>query len=93
MSGSIRLMIELEAPKETQKEACPRPTVEERVRDMVELCMDGSDNHAVHRHFITLRKTYESLSRIDSERARNLMRMIEPVLAKYGYHSRIDKKV
>lgn len=61
------------------------PTVEEKVREAIDLVDSG---YCSHTEWLMLNKLYESLCRNKKQgpRIQNLKKMIEPVLAKYGYH-------
>jgi hypothetical protein len=88
-SNKISIMLEVGLPSpETKKEeylpvANKRP-LEDKVREMLELIDSGYDSDV---EFIAIKRLYKELCcKKPSERVNNLKKMIEPVLAKYGYH-------
>lgn len=84
----IKLMIGLEAPEpkspNSSKKHLPIP-VEDRVREAIEL-IESDYASGVEWHMLS--KLYRDLcnTKKKSKRMVNLINMIEPVLAKYGYH-------
>lgn len=83
--SQIKLMLQVGIPTETRAPEYEKPSVEERVRDAIE-CIESGYKSDVQ--WLLLNKLYTSLSKKPklSPRARNIVQMIEPLLAKYGYH-------
>lgn len=69
---------------EKRKELPRKVSVEEKVRDALE-CIDSG--HPSHVEWIMIKKLYAALQKKEkkSKRVLNIMKMIEPVLAKYGH--------
>jgi hypothetical protein len=82
-------MIELPPPppqpvmEKEEKDDCP--SVEDKVREALECIDSGYESHVEWLMIGGLYKKLKQLAR-PSPRALNLIEMIEPVLAKYGYH-------
>lgn len=81
----LSLAIEMPAPK-MERKACPRPSVEDRVREALECIDSGYDSSVEWTLINSMYRKLRSLKR-PNERAKNLIKMIEPVLSKFGYHS------
>jgi hypothetical protein len=94
---SMRLLVSLELPKEShgcggQCSKCKppvaehrkKPTVEEQVRSMIDLVQSDRDSSTEWR---ALRSFYSDLHKMKrTARIENLIKLIKPVLATYGYH-------
>ena len=94
--SAIKLMLEIEMPdKATTAAAKPAPEpvkkvpIEEKVREALE-CIDS--DYDSHVEWIMIRKLYKDLRQLKkpSDRALNVMKMIEPVLSKYGYTASVE---
>lgn len=91
----IQLKISLAMPPrqtpEQEKARKKECTIEQDVRDALEKIDSGFDSHV---EWLMIRGLYKRLSAIGkpSKKAKNLMEMIEPVLAKYGYYESGSKK-
>ena len=91
MEGSklgISIQLSLPNSETTSREAAHKKhscmSLEDKVRDMIELVDSGYDSAV---EFIMLKKLYSSLcKKKQSPRVQNLKKMIEPTLNKYGYH-------
>ena len=73
-------------PEQTsaRAQAAAKVPIEDQVRDAIE-CIESGRNSSVE--WIMLNKLYAELrKRKPTPRIKNLIQMIEPVLAKYGYH-------
>lgn len=70
---------------------CPPVPVEEQVRDAIELIDSGHDSR---REWEMITRLHAALSQKKSvtPRIQNLLNMIEPVLAKFGYHQAMPNK-
>lgn len=84
--SQIQLMLQMEVPSTAdQKEEKPKgPSVEDQVREALECIDSGHDSHV---EWNMIRRLYRQLHDMKkkSPRVENLMKMIEPVLQKYGY--------
>lgn len=88
----MKLLIQVSMPKPN---AAPSPTcppkvsIEEHVKDCIE-CIESGHNSSIE--WITINKLYRDLEkRKATPRVQNLKKMIEPTLAKYGYHKKTDE--
>lgn len=86
--SNIRVMLSMEVPKPSPVQAKPEAasvTIEDRVRDLIDRIDSG---YRSDMEWILLNKLHSSLSekRGKSKRIDNLLAMIEPIMAKYGYH-------
>lgn len=80
----IKLLVEVPTPEESSKPKSPCLSPEERVRHYIDLIESG---HKSDVEWITLNKFYKALCKCKkTPRVQNLISMIKPVLAKYGYH-------
>jgi hypothetical protein len=82
----IKVMLDLEAPsaeKTKQTVVEKGPSVEEQVRQAIEMIDSGRDSYVEWKLLNKLAK--ELRSRKDA-RSKNLLEMIDPVLQKYGLH-------
>ena len=83
-----KILIELEmpappAPVQKQEPKERKPTIEEKVREALQCIESGHDSHE---EWILINKIYKCLKKKKlSERGQNVVNMIEPVLAHYGY--------
>lgn len=81
---STILIIHQQMPTERTDKKLPEPiSVESRVRDMIDCIESGYDSSV---EWIALNKFYDSIRGRKDGKAKNLIRMIEPVMAKYGQH-------
>lgn len=87
---SIKLMLELPVPAPAPAPVHKKPEVEkvpleDKVREALE-CIDSGYESGVE--WAMINRLYADLCKLKkpSSRAENLKKMIEPVLAKYGYH-------
>lgn len=82
-----RILVSIEMPeaRTPPEKKSPTCTPEQRVRDAIELVESG---YCSTREFLTLSKLYKALCarKEKSPRVQNIISMIKPVLAKYGYH-------
>jgi hypothetical protein len=85
--GCVRVMLEVGIPtvSPAEREEVKPLSIEDRVRDAIDMIDSGRHSSV---QWIMLNKVYKSLSprRGKSRRIDNLLNMIEPVMAKYGYH-------
>lgn len=84
----LSIMLEMGPPKEVampHKQDEKAPSVEQQVREAIECIESGHDSYT---EWKLLNKLYGELRRKEkkSPRIKNLIEMIEPVLAKYGLH-------
>lgn len=96
--NSIKVMLELPmpapapvAPPPVEKKPEPKVSVEDKVREALE-CIDSGYESGVE--WAMINRLYKDLCNLKkpSPRAENLKKMIEPVLAKFGYHGVTSKK-
>lgn len=97
--SGIKLMLEIEMPTPQVTRAAamqpPPPTpvakapVEQKIKDCLEKIDSGHDSHV---EWITIRNLYKSLRALKNpnDRALNIMKQLEPVLAKYGYAASVE---
>lgn len=94
-ANSIKVMLELPmpapAPAVQKKLETPKVPIEDKVREALE-CIDSGYESGVE--WAMINGLYRSLCKLKkpSPRARNLIEMIEPVLAKFGYHGVSSKR-
>lgn len=87
---SIKVMLELPMPAPApppipqKKEESTAPSVEDRVKEAID-CIDSGHDSRIEWSLLT--RLYKDLSNLKkpNDRARNLMKLIKPVLAKFGY--------
>lgn len=82
----IKMMLELDPPsseKTKQSVVDEGPTVEEQVRQAIEMIDSGHDSYV---EWKLLNKLAKELRSRNDARSKNLMEMIDPVLQKYGLH-------
>jgi hypothetical protein len=86
MQPKISLNIVIEAgPPDTVPRAYCKPSLEEKVRDLL-LHID-TGGHDAHVEWEYIKKLYRKLQEVkQTPKVKNLRDMIEPVLAKYGHH-------
>ena len=90
--NSIKVMLEIGMPAplpapvpEKKKQEDHKIPLEDRVREALE-CIDSGYESGVEWSMINrLYRDLQSLKK-PTDRAKNLKKMIEPVLSKYGYH-------
>lgn len=85
----MKVSIQLEMPRTVREELRKSPckSVEDRVREAIELIESGHDSRVEWHMLVGL---YRQLaSRKKTERVRNLMSMIKPTLEKYGYYGSV----
>lgn len=82
----MKLSIELEMPPPSKEKPEPvhKQSVEERVRECLECVESGRDSH---KEWLILSNLYKALlnTKKKSPRGKNILKMIEPVMTKYGY--------
>lgn len=82
MAG-VKVLVSMDLPDAKQEQE-PTVSIEDKVKHMIELVESGYRSNVEWR---TLNKLYADLKDMKSTpRIQNLMQMIEPVLAHYGYH-------
>lgn len=82
----IKVMLDLDTPSsEKTKQAVgnEEPSVEEQVRQAIEMIDSGHDSYV---EWKLLNKLAKELRLRKDARSKNLMEMIDPVLQKYGMH-------
>jgi hypothetical protein len=82
----IKVMLDLDTPsseKTKQAVANEEPSVEEQVRQAIEMIDSGHDSYV---EWKLLNKLAKELRLRKDARSKNLMEMIDPVLQKYGMH-------
>ena len=87
--SKTKIMIEVGAPSPGCQPHGPAPlSVEDKVRHTLDLIESGYCNHT---EWVMLSKLYRALQqKKPTARIQNLKAMIEPVLAKYGYHGVVE---
>lgn len=79
----LHLLIEVPSPEKTSKAPC-KLTIEEQVRDAIELIESGYESR---QEWLLINKVFSALSKKKpNARITNIINMIKPVLSKYGYH-------
>lgn len=84
----MRIQLDLQMPEpqaSTSSEKCLPIPVEDQVHHMIDLIESG---HESGMEWSCINKFYRKLraQKNPSERVQNLLKMISPVLSKYGYH-------
>lgn len=85
----MKILIALGMPEpQAESPAKPKPaerlSIEDQVRDAIE-CVESGYRSDVE--WVLLNKLYKDLrGRKQTPRIRNLLKMIQPVLSKFGYH-------
>jgi hypothetical protein len=84
--SSVKIVLEvgMPTPSSEKPEEC-KQSPEEQVREALEVIDSGEESKV---EWILVNKLYKQLKSLKkpNSRARNLIQLIEPVLAKYGYH-------
>lgn len=83
---TISIQLEMPDPETSVPEApAESQSVEERIQEAIDCIRTGEDTAM---HWALLNRMFRTLSSIPrpSARAKNILSMIRPVLAKYGYH-------
>jgi hypothetical protein len=81
--SKIKLLLEVGIPTEPRKPVCEPMSIEDEIRDSIQLINSYQDSSIEWR---ALRGLYDRLCKMPSNpRIQNLKQMIKPVLAKYGY--------
>lgn len=85
---SIKLLLDIvpeKKPEPEKKSDVPiKESIEDQVHNMLELIDSSHDSHV---EWLTINRLYESLKKCkQTPRVDNLIKLIEPRLAKYGYH-------
>lgn len=90
----VQLLLDMDPPQPAPPEAPrlqppPPVSIEDQVRDALD-CIDSGHNSNVE--WILINRLYKELQEMkQTPRVQNLCKMIEPVLAKYGYHKTSGK--
>lgn len=88
----LQIMLAMEPPSKKMTEGCAckddLPSVEDEVREALELIESGHDSHI---EWKLLNKLARELRPRKDARSKNLMEMIDPVLQKYGMHGVEEK--
>lgn len=85
----MRLSIQLEMPPPEKSRRVPEPmSIEDKVRDAVELCESGYCSDVEWRMLCRLRDALREKKQ--TPRIQNLLQMIQPILNKYGYHDTVS---
>ena len=82
----IKVLVQMDSPPspEATKQTCPPRSIEERVRDLLEIADSGKDSSL---EWNILRRLYRDLQkRKGNSRVDNLIQMLEPVMHKFGYY-------
>lgn len=83
----LQVLVDMGVPEQLRKpapEVCPKPPIEDRVRQMIENIESDRDSYV---DFRALNHLYDDLCRMkQNKRIENLRNMIKPVLSKFGYH-------
>lgn len=83
----IKLLVQLDMPPQVPTERKQLPIRKTSIEDEVRHALDCIDSgHASGVEWIMVNKLYRALAKYKTPRAENLRKLIEPVLAKYGYH-------
>jgi hypothetical protein len=86
MAG-VKILVDIQMPETAEKTVVPKLSVEQQVRDAIELIESGYDSII---EWKMIKRIYEDLMKRGpsrwNTRHRNLIKMIEPTLSKYGYH-------
>lgn len=86
----IQIMLEAGMPKSAPQPHDNKKSVEQQVKEAIDLVDTGYCSHV---EWLLLNKLYKSLAARPkpTPRIKNLINMIEPVLAKYGFHGVSDE--
>lgn len=82
----IKLELIIDTPPAEKSAQCMPLSVEDRVRDLMERIDSGMDSTV---EWNMLRRIYRSLRGINNSRAKNLIKMMEPILHKNGYYDKV----
>lgn len=86
----LSIQLEMPQPQSAQPEQAQKPSIEERVREAVELCESG---YCSSTEFLMLAKLAQALrEKKQNPRIENLLQMIQPTLNKYGYHDLVPSE-
>lgn len=88
MAAGVSITVALQMPEADSKITKPlaeKQPVEEQVREALDKIESGEDSHA---EWLFINSVYKKLQGLKkpSKRAISIKKMIEPVLAHYGYH-------
>lgn len=90
--STTKIMIEvgMPTPEVSNKPEIKCPPLEDEVRDALDLIDSGYKSDV---EWVMINKLYAELCSLKnpSDRAKNLLNMINPVLAKFGYHGKGTK--
>lgn len=89
----IKLLLQLEPPKQEKTKIHreieeSKPSIEEEVRNAIELIDSGHDSYV---EWKMLNKLARELQGRKDKRSKDLMKMIDPVLSKYGIYGVPEK--
>jgi hypothetical protein len=87
----LKILLAMEPPSKEKTADCAcddKPTVEEEVRQAIEMIESGHDSYV---EWKLLNKLARELRPRKDARSKNLMEMIDPVLQKYGMHGVEEK--
>lgn len=92
--AKIQIMMEMDPPAAAapDEQAPSKPTPEEQVRELLNCVERGNTNNT--QDWLTLSKIYNELCSMDkpSSRAQALIKLIEPIMHKYGYFEVAEDK-
>lgn len=80
---SVIVKVCMPEPGAESTQAAAPTSVEDKVRDALDLINSGYVSRV---EWSMINKLYESIKGRKDPRSQNLIKMIEPVLAKFGYH-------
>lgn len=81
--SNIKISVSLAMPTEKSKYPQP-PSAEQQIREALDLIDTGCESYV---EWKMINKAYKQLLTLPrNEKNQNLINMIEPVLAKFGYH-------
>lgn len=86
----MRLNLLIELPPPPPVELRPQISVEDRVRDALN-CIDSGHESPVEWRMVSRLFSYLQEKAQRSRREQNILDMIQPVLAKYGYYESADQ--
>lgn len=81
-----RILLEIGMPEQPshERQEAPCLSIEDRVRDALDMIDSGHESSV---EWLMINKLHKALrERKQTPRVRNLLKMIEPVMAKYGYY-------
>lgn len=87
-------MLSMDPPNPAKSKEQPQPvdklaSIEEEVKNAIEMIDSGHDSHVEWR---LLNKLHRELCKRKDPRSKNLMKMIQPVMDKYGMHGVSEKE-